>query len=155
MVKTYTGPLVSRNLDRVAMILVEASFFGDKQAAEKWGISPTTVANYRRRLNLNTDKGLVELFDQKRQEFENNWTQKIPLAIMAGTDALIKAFQEADLKDPAVIHSIAGAMKIMTEIGLAKEVIDVRLGKFDRPDGEQSDQVVTISSARTSEDNTS
>ncbi len=130
--------------DKMAMILVDAVFFGDKRTADKWGIHRSTVSRYRTRLD--TDKKLEALFTLKRQQFETNWTQRIPLAIIAGTDALIKAFQEADLSDPAVIHSIAGAMKIMTEIGLAKEVIDVRLGKFDRENREPGNQMVAIPS---------
>ncbi len=140
------------DIDKIAMVLVEATFFGDKRTAEKWGIHRTTVSRYRTKLD--TDEKLLSLFTLKRQQFETNWTQRIPLAIIAGTDALIKAFQQADLSDPAVIHSIAGAMKIMTEIGLAKEVIDVRLGKFDRENREPGNQVVASVSV-SSEDSSS
>ncbi len=76
--------------DKMAMILVEAVFFGDKRTAEKWGIHRSTVSRYRTRLD--TDKKLEALFTLKRQQFEVNWTQRIPIAIIAGTDALIKAF---------------------------------------------------------------
>ncbi len=130
------------NVDRATSVLVEAVFFGDKEAARRYGLTTRTVENYRRRVN--TDESFSVLFLQKKREFEKGWVEEIPLAIRAGTRFLLKAFQEADHKDPIVIHAVAGAMKILTEIGLAKEIIDVRLGEYSRQNGEASNQVVTL-----------
>lgn len=130
------------NVDRATNVLVEAVFFGDKEAASRYGLSVRTVDNYRRRVN--TDKDFALLFKQKKAEFEKNWADEIPMAIRAGTRFLLKSFQEADYKDATVIHAIAGAMKILTEIGLAKEIIDVRLGEYSRQNGETSNQMAAL-----------
>lgn len=130
------------NVDRATSVLVEAVYFGDKEAARRYDLSIRTIDNYRRRVN--TDKDFAQLFKQKKAEFERNWADEIPAAIRAGTRFLLKSFQEADHTDATVIHAVAGAMKILTEIGLAKEIIDVRLGEYSRQNGEASNQVVAL-----------
>lgn len=125
--------------DRVALILVEALFLGNVRAAEKWGITDRTIRNYRSRLK--DDTALSDCFRMKKAEYEQNWVSDIPAAIKVGTQFLIKAFQEADHTQPEVIHAVAGAMKILAEIGLTKELIDVKLGKLDRGDGTADSQV--------------
>jgi hypothetical protein len=132
----------SINVERATSVLVEAVFFGDKEAANRYGLSVRTIDNYRKRIN--TDKDFAAIFYQKKQEFEKNWADEIPGAIRAGTRFLLKSFQEADYKDASVIHAVAGAMKILTEIGLAKEIIDVRLGEYNRSNGAPSHEMATL-----------
>ncbi len=131
------------NVDRATSVLVEALYFGDKEAARHYDLSIRTINNYRTRVN--TDEDFAQSFKQKKEEFERNWADEIPAAIRAGTRFLLKSFQEADHKDPIVIHAVAGAMKILTEIGLAKEIIDVRLGEYSRQNGEAGSQMVAYS----------
>lgn len=121
--------------DRVATILVESIYFGDVPTAKRWGLSTRTIERYRKRLN--EDDKLSGFVALKKERFESNWAEEIPAAIRNGTRFLIKSFQEADPKDADSIHAVAGAMKILAEIGLTKEIIDVRLGRYNRENGEE------------------
>lgn len=123
------GPIV--DLDRLAMILVEASFFGDRRAAEKWGITARTVHNYRKRLN--TDAEFSKLFNLKRQEYQQDWIEDIPATVRNGIQWLSQAFNKLE-PTAENVHAITGAIKILTEIGLTKELVDARLGKFSLPE---------------------
>lgn len=124
------------DLDRVAAILVEALYYGDAQAAERWGITTRTIINYRNRLA--DDVELSRIFADKKDKFETEWASEIPAAMRAGLRFLMKAAEEADHTDPDVIHAVAGGMKIMAEIGLTKDIIDARLGRHDRQDTEKN-----------------
>lgn len=122
--------------DRVASVLVEAAFFGDSQAANRWGITERTVRRYRSKMG--DDDELSSIVQVKKENFEQNWAEEIPAAIRSATRFLMTASVEADPKDPQAIHAVAGAMKIMAEVGLTKEILDVRLGRYDRPGGKEN-----------------
>ncbi len=139
----------SVDIDRAAMILVEAAFFGDVRASEKWGIHKRTVENYRKRLE--DDNRLVALFHLKREAFLTDWIETLPVAIRAGTQYLIESFQVANRGDPEVIHAVAGAMKVMAEIGITKEMLDAKLGRLGQ-DRTEDRQLVTYSSSSPPED---
>jgi hypothetical protein len=127
------------DLERASLILVEAMFYGDKRAAKKWQIAPVTVERYRKRLN--TDSELKALVVKKRREYEQDWVKDIPIAVRGGIQWLSQAF--LDLEPTAEnVHAVAGAIKLLTEIGLTKELIDARLGKLGNEYGEANNQVV-------------
>ena len=128
------------DLDRVAMILVEAVFYGDIPTAARWGITERTIRNYR--TMLNEDAELSVIFRLKKEKFETEWANEIPAAMRAGLRFLMRAAEDADHKNPDVIHAIAGGMKIMAEIGLTKEIIDARLGRGDRQEREENRSLV-------------
>lgn len=134
--------MATLNKERAAMVLVEAFFFGDQQAASRYQLSLATIKNYRTRLN--TDKELSSFFHLKKQAFESDWIEEIPAAMRQGIRFLIKSFQESDYTDPQVIHSVAGAMKIMAEIGLTKELLNVKYGNagLHRENSDLDGQVV-------------
>lgn len=122
------------NKDFASTILAEAAYFGDKETAKKHNIHWRTVNNYRKRLD--DDKELVALFTKKRELLEINWAEDLAPAIMAGIAFLKRAAQKADEKDPAAIHAIAGATKILTTISTTKEILNVRFAARDRNDRE-------------------
>jgi hypothetical protein len=129
------GKVTKIDYDRVATILIEAAFFGDKPTAKRWGITNRTIINYRNRLA--DDTKLSHLFALKKVEFEAEWASEIPAAIRAGIHFLGEAAKVAKLNDPAVIHAVAGAVKILAEVGLTKELLDAKLGRFSIPDRTQ------------------
>lgn len=128
--------------DRVASILIEAAFFGEKQTAQRWGITDRTILNYRKRLD--EDSELSDIFILKKTAFESEWASEIPASIRAGIRFLGEAAKKADPTNPEVIHAVAGAVKILAEVGLTKEIIDARLGRHNREDGAQSGTLATI-----------
>lgn len=134
--------------DRVALILVEAAFFGEKQTAQRWSISTKTIERYRARLDEDSElSGFVAL---KKQAFESSWADEIPASIRAGIRFLGEAAKRADYT-PESIHAIAGAVKILAEVGLTKEIIDARLRRDNRPDGEESRPLASLPSPATIE----
>lgn len=133
------------NLDRAAMILVEAAYYGDKKTAEKHGISERTISNYRSRLA--EDGELSVFFHIKKQEFEDKWADELPAAIRAGIQYLAKAANEADPKDPKAIYSIAGALKILADVALTKKVLDARITGRGEPERTEVQQMARTSAA--------
>lgn len=129
--------------DRLATILVEAAYYGDAKTAERWGITDRTIQNYRGRLD--NDSELSSFFVLKKQAFENEWANEIPAAIRSALRFIVRAGEEANPKDPEAIHAVAGALKIVTEVELTREIINARLGRYDRADGEEGRQVAALS----------
>lgn len=128
------------DLDRAALILVEAAFFGEKPTAKRWGINISTVRNYRARLH--TDSDFANLFALKKRDFEQaNWAGEIPAAIRNAVRFLERAAQEIEVS-PESAHAIAGALKILAEVQLTKEILDVRLARHFRESGQEDSQVV-------------
>ena len=126
--------------DRVSLILVEAVYFGEKVTADKQGVSLRTIQNYRTRLK--TDSKLAQIFALKKQLFEQNWTEEISLT----TRMAMRFIQRASVEmtpSPEATHAIAGALKIVAEIGLTKDLMDVRLGKVTLSNGAETQQLDT------------
>lgn len=117
--------------EKVALILVEAMFFGDKRARERNHISQKSIERYRKQLD--TDDNLAIIVARKKETFEGDWAARIPKTLINCLDFLDRAAQQADPADHETIHAIAGAAKLMAEIGLTKDIIDARLGRLDLP----------------------
>ncbi len=120
------GKITVKDYDRLATILVEAAFFGDKSVVQKWGITQRTIINYRNRMAENDE--LSQVFILKKDRFEQEWATEIPTAIRAGIHFLGEAAKQADPSNPEHIHAVAGAVKILAEIGLTKEILDAKIG---------------------------
>ena len=129
--------------EKAAVILVEAAYYGDAKTAERWGITDRTIQNYRGRLD--SDPELSSYFALKKAAFENEWANEIPAAIRSALRFIVRAGELADPKNPEAIHAVAGALKIVTEVELTREIINARLGRYDRPDGEEDRPMVTLS----------
>jgi hypothetical protein len=118
------------NYERAASALVDAAYLGDKQAAERHGITARSIRNYRQRLQ--EDRELSELFQHKRALAEQDWAHELAPAIRASIDFLRRAAQRASTRDADVIHSVAGALKILSNVAMTKEVLDARFAHTDR-----------------------
>lgn len=114
------------NLERMALILVEAELFGSTKASEKWGIHRNTVYNYRQALQEN--EALFNAYQLQKDKMLCNWADEIPAAVIACISFLRKAAEEADHTNPQVIEAISKALATLAEIGITKEMIDIRLG---------------------------
>jgi len=113
------------NRERVAQILVEALHNGDSEASRKFGVSIRTLQRYRRRLH--TDRELSQIVALKKTAFEQMWLEDATQAIREAIRFLQRAAVEADPTDPNAIHAVAGALKILAEVSLTREVLSVRL----------------------------
>src|SRR3990172_2646142 len=130
-----TRPLTKVDYPRIALILVEALFFWDVRTAKRWGITNRTIINYRYRLD--EDQELASLFAIKRKDFEDSWAAEIPMAVRAGIHYLLEAFGKLEY-NAENMYAITGAIKILAEMGLTKDIIDARLAGYDRENRTES-----------------
>lgn len=122
--------------DRAAKVLIDAAMMGDVKACEKWEITRQTLHNYRKRLE--DDPDLLQVLTQQKTNQDKEWAAEIPTMLSAGIDFLKRAAQEADPRDSDVIHSIAGAVKIVSEVQAMRDVIDARISGQARSDGAEN-----------------
>jgi len=117
--------------DRAAKLLVEAATDGDKAVAERHGVTVRSLQRYRKALVR--DEELSRAVADKKAKVEAGWADQIPGALRAAIAFLQKAAEQADPKDPAAIHSVAGAMKLLSETSATWKVLDARLARQNRP----------------------
>ena len=122
--------------DRVATILIEAAYQGDKDTAERWDISVRTIQRYRNRLD--EDDELSRIVAVKKRQYETEWANELPAAIREATRFLQRAARESDPKDPAAVHAVAGALKILAEVGITKAILDARFSGFFGANGTEN-----------------
>jgi len=121
-----------RTLETRAQIIVEADCGNDKVTAARHGISLRSLQRYRKESQEND--ALSRIVARKRELIEANWAEELPTAIRAGIDYIKTACMEAKNTDPLMVRAIVGAVKILTEVAITKDVIDARLTGFDRPE---------------------
>lgn len=119
------------NYELAATVLVEAAYKGDKAAAAQYGITARSLRNYRKRMV--TDEHLSALFHQKRALVESNWAADAPMAIRSAMQFLMRAAQDGVSYTPEAVHAVAGAMKLLADVTLTKQVLDARLAGATRP----------------------
>jgi len=121
------------NAEKAAMALVDALLTTDIAAAEKWEVSRRTILNWRKRLD--TDPEFSRLFQEKRAAVEKEWADELPAAIRASVDFIKRSAQSTNVSDPDMLHSMAGALKILTETAAMRQLLDARLAPQARPNG--------------------
>jgi len=121
------------NAEKAAMALVDALLTTDIAAAEKWEVSRRTILNWRKRLD--TDPEFARLFQEKRAAVEKEWADELPAAIRASVDFIKRSAQSTNVSDPDMLHSVAGALKILTETAAMRQLLDARLAPQARPNG--------------------
>jgi hypothetical protein len=132
------------NHERAASILVEADYLGDKKTAEKRGVGLRTIQSWRSRRA--TDRVFAQFCAEKRALFERDWAAELPVAIRACIQYIQEAAAQGDRRSPEFLHSVAGALKICSEVGLTKEVLDARLSGQNREVATQARPVVAARS---------
>lgn len=124
------------NQERAAAALVEAAYYGDKQAAERYGLTRQTLHNYRQRLS--TDDDFLLVFTIKKQAFEDGWADELPGAIRSAIRYLAFAadkHREVQTVDAQTVHAVAGSLKILADVTMTKKVLDARLTGRGEPEG--------------------
>lgn len=131
----------TRKLEEIAEILVAASVLGPKRAAEKYGISKRVLYTYRKKLE--EDPVLYQLFLEKRAKLGDEWINRIKEAIVETVEYIKRAAREADPRDPQSIHSIVGALKILSEVVFTQRVLDARTAYLGGADAEEAGPLAT------------
>lgn len=114
-------------LERIAEILVAAFLDGDRKASERYGITDRTLRNWRKLLD--TEPKLSELFRAKKAQASEGWANEVPGAIRSAVTFLRRAAEEGDPTCPDMVHSIAGAMKLLSETAATWKLLDARLAR--------------------------
>lgn len=122
------------NHELAATVLVEAIYIGDRQAAQKYGVSERTIRNWRKRLA--DDPHFAAFFQHKKSASERDWGADLIPAIRASIEFVQRAARELDTANPEAVHAVAGALKILTEVALTREVIDARLARLAKSGGQ-------------------
>ncbi|MCE5419172.1 MAG: hypothetical protein JJ713_00050 [Acidithiobacillus sp.] len=117
--------------DFAATVLVECLYSDDAKIAHRYGITVRTIQNYRARMRK--DARLSQIFAAKKAAFEREWASELAPAIREAIKFLQQAARSADPGDPEAIHAVAGALKILSEVSMTREVINARLAAQDRP----------------------
>jgi len=118
------------NYERAATALAEAAFTDDLTASQRHGVSLRTLERYRSRLR--TDEKLAAFVAAKKAALEREWASSLAPAIREAIRFLQRAAREADPGDPNAIYAVAGALKILSEVFMTREVIGARLAGTDR-----------------------
>lgn len=105
---------------------------GDRAACDKHDISLRSLQRYR--LRLEDDPGLARVVAEKKLLQDQEWASEIPSAIASCVEFLRRASHSCDESNPDAVHAIAGAVKILGEVSMARQVIDSRLAGDDEDD---------------------
>lgn len=117
--------------DQIAQILVEAMFSNVRNTANKYDIAERTIERWRDKAEYDVE--LSKLIGIKKRAFQRRWVDEAGAFISQGFSYLHKAADSQNLS-AEMIHAIAGAMKIASEIITIREVLDARLSGQDRED---------------------
>lgn len=118
-------------------VLLSAMYATDKEAAEKHAIHVRSIANYRKALR--EDETFAEYFKHKKQAFDVVWAERLPGALNDGVEFIAQAARRAakdplSYRNPALIHAIAGATKLLAEVHYTGKLINARLATDDPED---------------------
>lgn len=120
--------------EKIAQILVEAMFTNVRDTANKYQISQRSIERWRDKIEIDTE--LAKLVEIKKRNFQRRWVEEAGAFISRGFKYLHEAANSPNLS-PDMVHAIAGAMKIASEIVTIREVLDARLSGQDREDDTQ------------------
>ena len=123
------------NYDLASSALVDAAYMGDKEAAEKHGVTTRTVRNWRNRLE--TDARFSSFFREKKLLSDQEWASELPSAIRAAIRFVRESAKESKLGDPDATKVVADALRILAEVALTREILDARLAGQDRSAGKE------------------
>lgn len=130
--------MTASQVERAAMALATAAVVGDKAAAKEHGCSTRSLRHWRKLAETRPE--LAAACREKKQVVERDWAEELPGAIRSCIDYLKRA-AESDSLDPDMVHSVAGALKILNETAISRRVLDARLARADRPVGAEPGQV--------------
>lgn len=118
------------NYDKAAKVLIDATTMRDCDVARKHGVCEATIGRYR--VRMARDAKLREMVAEKKVLQDVRWADKIASAIVSAVDFLDRAAKAADPQDPEAIHAIAGALKMLGEVQMAREMLDERIAQLRR-----------------------
>lgn len=113
--------------EMIAAAVIEAAVRGDKEVAEKYNITTRTLRNWKHRV-VNDDEVSAH-FRKKKDDADRAWADQIPGCLSACIGYLKTAAEESHNKTPEMVHAIAGALKMVSEVAATWKVLDARLAE--------------------------
>lgn len=114
--------------EKRAAIVIDAMLSGTGPAAEKHGVSRRSVE--RCLVDSKTDQELSRLVAEKKAAADKAWAEEIPSCLRACIEYLHRAASESQNRTPEMVHAIAGALKMVSEVAATWKVLDVHLERF-------------------------
>ena len=111
--------------ERAAGILIDAAFFGDTRASERWGLTTRTIRNYWTRLE--TDGAFSDYFRIALIERKENWADRLTPAILAAIDYIEEALRKMDKRNPQALEAVTKALLTLADVQLTTRMLDARL----------------------------
>jgi hypothetical protein len=127
--------------ERAAKAVATAAVVGDGKAAELHNCSKRSLRRWRE--TLEDDASLAAAVRTEKETLDADWAEDLTPAIRKAISFLGKAAEDCDTKDPAAVHSVAGALKILTDVATARRVLDARLTRQARKATEGPGPVAT------------
>lgn len=115
----------TKDPDAVARVVTDSEHLGVERAAKKHGTSKRTVERYRS--VAKGDANVAALVAAKKKSIDDDWRNEAVAFLKAATEKLGVLVSMAG---PEQIREVAGAIKIVGELTVAKDVLGA--------DGEQS-----------------
>jgi len=102
---------------------------GDREAALECGVSRRSIYRWRAVVAKSPDGELAQSVRAKKERVEQAWADELNEAILAATRFLHRSAEEGNPKDPSMVHSIAGALKMLSEVSIGQKLLDARLSR--------------------------
>lgn len=109
--------------DTLAVILAEASFFGWRSAAKKYGIPETTFFRYK--AQLKTNSSLKEKYEKHRIFIMSSSYQSSEDFLNTTYQKLVEKIQDGSIKleDPRMVMALSQMIKNASEYRIAQSVL--------------------------------
>lgn len=108
------------NPERIAAVLFTAELVGDLAAAKKWGVSRSTVENYRRYRVQRPD--VAAAWEEKKQQLTDRLGVAFVGCMVAGLEKMQALIAGAKI-EPGALREVAGAVKVLGELHTVREML--------------------------------
>lgn len=130
-----------------AQVVAEAKASTIDQAAKRNGVSRRSVFRWLKEASGDTE--MARTVTRKTQLIERDWAETAKAAMRDLLGELVRVVKKAGGENGAVpdgrIHEIAGAVKIVGELGVAKEMFGRgRPNENDRPDAASTEGAAVV-----------
>lgn len=107
-----------------ARVLVDATIYGDKEAAVRNEIHRRTIRKYREEFYASKER--AELFLGKLRQLEAEWADGLNAYMLSGLDYLKRAATELPYT-PEGVHAVTGSIKLISEIQQRRMILQYRM----------------------------
>ncbi len=115
--------------ERVAAILLSAELLGDKGALAQWGISQSTLGNYRK--HVKTRPEVAAAWEIKKSELADRLGVAFIGCMVSGLEKMQELIAGSKV-EPGALREVTGAVKILGELHTVREML---IGKQSGPVG--------------------